>query len=137
MGCWTSLNKCNHFNNLSLAESKFKYSNVGGKQLELMSWLRSQEKPTLVHITNFTTYTLKSKWCFLFGLYNRYVSCKHHYHISQSNSLFRFFLLFFSGYCGLWLFFLQFIYIFLMEIFCEILILHRTDYNQSSDNYKT
>ena len=32
-------------------------------------------------------------------------------------------------------FFLHFIYIFLMEIFCEILILHRTDYNQSSDNY--
>ena len=29
--------KCNHFNNLSLAESKFKNSNVGGKQLELMS----------------------------------------------------------------------------------------------------
>ena len=40
--------KCNHFNNLSLAESKFKNSNVGGKQLELMSWLRSQEKSTLV-----------------------------------------------------------------------------------------
>ena len=28
--------KCNHFNNISLAES-FKNSNVGGKQLELMS----------------------------------------------------------------------------------------------------
>ena len=40
--------KCNHFNNLSLAESKFKNSNVGGKQLELMPWLRSQEKSTLV-----------------------------------------------------------------------------------------
>ena len=29
--------KCNHFNNLSLAESKFKNSNVGGKELALTS----------------------------------------------------------------------------------------------------
>ena len=36
--------KCNHFNSLSLAEFKFKNSNVGGKQLEFMSWLQISEK---------------------------------------------------------------------------------------------
>ena len=36
--------KCNHFNSLSLAELKFKNSNVGGKQLEFMSWLQISGK---------------------------------------------------------------------------------------------
>ena len=31
--------KCNHYNSLFLAESEFKNSNVGGKELDLMSWL--------------------------------------------------------------------------------------------------
>ena len=44
--------KCNHFNSLFLTESESKYSNVGGKQLELMSSHQFSGNAAFTHFTH-------------------------------------------------------------------------------------